>query len=121
MRARRWSASSWVSPPNWTIRKPSPSGRSSQRVRVDALDPLVVDEAVVQCPPAAIGSCGRIAGTASAAFDDRVEAEYDEGAFLHDGDELELGAQHRDKRRLAADQQPGDVEAVLSGSSESRL
>jgi hypothetical protein len=37
----------------------------------------------------------------------------DQRARTDDRNELELGAQHRDQRRLAADQQTGQVEAVL--------
>ena len=47
-RARARRPRRWVSPPNCTIRKPSPSGSSLERVRVEALDLLVVDEAVVE-------------------------------------------------------------------------
>ena len=65
-------------------------------------------------PSSAIGSCGndRGHGVGGRARCRGSRARRGFAPSTH-RDQLELGAQHGDQRGLAADQQPGDVEAVL--------
>ena len=104
----------WSSPPNCTIRQPSPSGQLGQGLRVEVLDPAAsAGPACASMPSRAIGPCGRIAGRRRRRRDVGV-AEHHQGRVRgRHGHQLQLGAQHGDQRRLAADEQPGDVEAVL--------
>ena len=84
-----------------------------ERLRVHVLELLVVISRWSR-PSRAIGWCLRqdarhgVGGAVHAGV-----AEHDQGPLRQHLDQLEPGAQHGDQRRLAADEQAGDVEAVL--------
>ena len=87
-------------------------GEFGQGLLVEALDPLVLDQPRVDALQRdRLVRQDRRYGVRGDG--DLREPEHHQGAFLHHGDQLQLRPQDGDQRRLAADQQSGDVEAVL--------
>ncbi len=87
-------------------------GEFAERLGIEVLEPLVVDEPVVDALQGDRLVRQDVRHGLGGLVDPR-EPQHHQGAFPHDGHEFQLGAQHGDERRLAADQQPGHVEAVF--------